>query len=455
MGASSPAVVQVLTVLVLLVGSQVKAENVLAADEEVVNATRVLVENIDAAECALESLKSEMPSTDYLKLGAQGLIEFVSNFTAKFSPVFKDFEEKDLEMIQKSLIEAIRYLNGYEVVNSIALLQNIDYNLFNHNQFRSINSDLRVASIGLSEALFDQRDVIPALDDLQASTDKLVENVARISEAIQKGEAWTMETTARAMAAQRAFNESIDTYLNTSATQLEDITESLGSLRTYEEELYQKMKEKIPQLPKSTANYFIALKKSIENLIRKSAINFENMRLYKHREIEQWKVRSSMSAPISYMTQIAVQVSVDPMLANDCTEGYIDTLLAFPNFTMSHAINCLAEQTANEQKTFDIVSNVIDSYAINAINASYAAFDICFRYSPKKLNYCLDLNGYENTWANARILTASLEIESFINSEIQNNFNSCIAQIGYFLNYHNLQEMCFYNKKRNRPRGRW
>lgn len=64
-------------------------------------------------------------------------------------------------------------------------------------------------------------------------------------------------------------------------------------------------------------------------------------------------------------------------------------------------------------------------------------------------------NGYENTWANGRIYTAAKQIESLIDGEIQNNFNSCIAQIGYFLNYHNLQEMCFYNKKRNRPRGRW
>ncbi|XP_058454033.1 uncharacterized protein LOC131432020 [Malaya genurostris] len=449
------SVAQVLIVLVAAVFGKVSADNVLADDEEVVNATRTINENIAAAQISLEPLKNEPLSTDYLKLGSQGLQEYMSNLTAKLAPVFKDFEQNDLELVQHSLIEAIRYLNGYDVVNSISLLQNVDYNLFNHNQFRSINSDLRIGSIALSEALFNQRDVSPSLDDLLATTDKLVENVVRLSDIVQRGEAWSMETNSRAMAAQRAFNESIDNYLNASAVKLEDLTESLTALRTYEEELYQKMKERIPLFPKSTANYFIALKKSLENLIQRTIINFENMRLYKHRDIEQWKIRSSISAPIAYMTQIAVQVSADLMLANDCTEAYIEKLLAFPNFTMTHVHGCLAEQISNEEKTFDIIANVIDTYVASAINASYGAFDICFRYAPKKLNYCLDLNGYENTWANARILTASRQIESFIDSEIQNNFNTCIAQMGYFLNYHNLQEMCFYNKKRNRPRGRW
>ncbi|XP_058814302.1 uncharacterized protein LOC131678282 [Topomyia yanbarensis] len=450
------SVVPVLVVLVVaIIFGKVNADNVLADDEEIVNATRTIIDSISTANVAMEPLKNEPPSTDYMKLGTQGLLEYVSNLTAKFTPVFKDFEQNDLEVVQQSLIEAIRYLNGYDVVNSISLLQNVDYNLFNHNQFRSINNDLRIASIALSEALFNQRDTIPSLDDLLATTDKLVENVVRLSDTIQKGEAWTLETTSRAMAAQRGFNESIDNYLNASATRIEDTTEALSNLRTYEEELYQKMKDKIPLFPKSTVNYFIALKKSLENLIQKVLINFENMRLYKHRDIEQWKIRSSISAPIAYMTQIAVQVSADPMLANDCTEAYIEKLLAFPNFTMTHVNGCLREQMSNEENTFDTISNVIDNYVVSAINASYTAFDICFQYAPKKLSYCLDLNGYENTWANARILTASRQIESFIDSEIQNNFNTCIAQIGYFLNYHNLQEMCFYNKKRNRPRGRW
>nr|XP_019540835.2 uncharacterized protein LOC109411714 [Aedes albopictus] len=431
------------------------ADNPLAKDEEVVNATTVILENISSAQAAIEPLKSDAPTTDYLKLGAQGLVEYVSNLTSKFTPVFEKFEENDLQLIQQNLIEAIRYLNGYDVVNSITLLQNVDYNLYNHNQFRSINSDMRIAAISLSEAMFDQRDVTPALDDLVATSDKLVEHVSRVSDAIQKGEAWTLETTNRAMAAQRSFNESIDNYLNASATLIEDVTESLNNLRTYEEELYQKMKEKIQMFPKSTINYFIALKKSLENMIQKVMLNFENLRLYKHREIEQWKTRSFISAPMSYMTQVTVQVSADPMLSNDCTEGYIEKLLAFPNFTMTHVNACLLDQSANEEKTFETVNSVIENFAVSAINASYAAYDICFRYAPKKVAYCLDLNGFENTWANGRIFMASKQIESFIDSEIQSSFNTCIAQIGYFLNYHNLQEMCFYNKKRNRPRGRW
>lgn len=382
-----------LLAVVLVVGlfGPTLAINPLAKDEEVVNATSSIFENVQAAQASTESLKNDMPSSDYLRFGAQGLLEYVSNVSTKFTPVFENFDQKDLDQIQQSLIEAIRYLNGYEVVNSISLLQNVDYNLYNHNQFRSINSDLRIASIGLSEALFDQRDVSSALDDLLASTDKLTEHVGRVSDAIQRGEAWTAETTARATAAQRAFNESIDNYLNGSLTQIDDLSESLTNLRTYEEELYQKMKDKIPMFPKSTVNYFITLKKSLENLIQKVLINFENMRLYKHREIEQWKVRSSINAPISYMTQVAVQVSADPMLANDCTEAYIEKLLAFPNFTVSHVNGCLTDQTSNEEKTFDVITNVIDNYVAGAINASYAAFDICFRYAPKKLNYCLEL----------------------------------------------------------------
>ncbi|XP_062549267.1 uncharacterized protein LOC134213864 [Armigeres subalbatus] len=431
------------------------ADNYLAKDEEVVNATSSIMDNIASAQASLESFKSDMPTTDYLKLGAQGLMEYVSNLTSKFTPVFEMFEDNDLQLVQQNLIEAIRYLNGYEVVNSITLLQHVDYNLYNHNQFRSINSDMRIASISLSEAMFDQRDVTPAMDDLLATSDKLVENVIRVSDAIQKGEAWTLETTSRAMAAQHSFNESIDNYLNVSATLIEDTTESLNNLRTYEEELYQKMKEKIPMFPKSTINYFIALKKSLENMIQKVILNFDNLRLYKHREIEQWKTRSFISAPMSYMTQVTTQVAADPMLANDCTDSYIEKLLAFPNFTMTHVNACLLDQAANEEKTFEAVNSVIENFAVSAINASYAAFDICFRYAPKKVTYCLDLNGFENTWANGRIFMASKQIESLIDSEIQSNFNTCIAQIGYFLNYHNLQEMCFYNKKRNRPRGRW
>ncbi|XP_065095283.1 uncharacterized protein LOC135717225 [Ochlerotatus camptorhynchus] len=449
------SVAKLLWLLVVLFFGSAKADNPLAKDEEVVNATTAILENIASAQASIEPLKSDMPTTDYLKLGSQGLLEYVSNLTSKFTPVFEKFEENDLELIQQNLIEAIRYLNGYELVNSISLLQNVDYNLYNHNQFRSINSDMRIASIGLSEAMFGQRDVTPALDDLLATTDKLVEHVSRVSDAIQKGEAWTAETTNRAMAAQRGFNESIDNYLNASATLIEDVTESLNNLRTYEEELYQKMKEKITMFPKSTISYFIALKKSLENMIQKVMLNFENLRLYKHREIEQWKTRSFFSAPMAYMTQVTVQVSADPMLSNDCTEAYIEKLLAFPNFTMTHVTSCLVDQATNEEKSFETVNTMIENYAVSAINASYAAFDICFRYAPKKIAYCLDLNGYENTWANGRILMASKQIETLIDSEIQSNFNTCIAQIGYFLNYHNLQEMCFYNKKRNRPRGRW
>ncbi|XP_055588645.1 uncharacterized protein LOC129740987 [Uranotaenia lowii] len=451
----SVSVVHLLLLLGALLGGISAQKNPLAADEDVVNATSTIAENVSELQGSIETLKNNFPTTDYLKMGTQGFLDYVSNVSSKFIPVFENFDQNNPEKVQQKLIEAIRYLNGYEVINSITLMQNLDYNLYNHNQFRSINSDLRISSIAFSEAMFDQRDVGPALDDLQATTDKLLENVVRLTKLIQRGEAWTMETSSRASAAQQSFNESIDNYVNSSSTMILDVTDTLNNLRSFEEELYQKMKERIQLLPKSTVNYMIALKKTLENMIQKVSMSFENLRLYKHREIEHWKLRSFFTAPISYMTQVAVQVSADPMLSTDCTEAYIEKLLAFPNFTISHVNSCLADQIANEEKTFELVSSVIENYVATAINASYAAFDICYRYAPKKLNYCLELNGFENTWANGRILSASRQIETFVDSEIQSNFNTCIAQIGYFLNYHNLQEMCFYNKKRFRPRGRW
>uniref|UniRef100_A0A182RGF6 Secreted protein n=1 Tax=Anopheles funestus TaxID=62324 RepID=A0A182RGF6_ANOFN len=433
------------------------SNNPLADDEEVTNTTMRIVDNVSNARAAIERFKMSVPTVDYLQLASTGLQEYVTNVTSRFDATFKDFTTRELESVQHALIEVIRYLNGYDSVNSISMLQNLDYSMYNHNLMRSINSDLRIASISLSEALFDQRDVSVAVDDIFAATDKLQENVLRLADVIEKGEAWTVETNARALAAQQAFNESIDTYLNGSLTVVEDIVTALDDLRTYEEDMYRRLKEKIPTatFPKSTTNYFIALKKALENTIQKIRINFENLKLYKHRDIEQWKSRGSITAPIGYMTQVAVQVASDPMLANDCTESYIEKILAFPNFTIAHVNGCLAEQTANEEKTFAIISQVLDTYVVGAINASYSAFDICFRYAPRKLNYCLELNGYENNWANGRIYNAAKQVESFVDSEIQHNFNACVAQNGYFLNYHNIQEMCIYSKKRTRYRNRW
>uniref|UniRef100_A0AAG5D851 Uncharacterized protein n=1 Tax=Anopheles atroparvus TaxID=41427 RepID=A0AAG5D851_ANOAO len=427
----------------------------LADDEEVANATVGIVENVATAQAAMERFKSNMPTMDYLQLATVGLQEYVSNLTSRMEATFAEFTTKELEPVQRALIETIRYLNGYDSVNSISMLQNLDYSMYNHNLMRSINSDLRIASISLSEALFAQRDVSPAVDDVFAATDKLQENVLRLADVIEKGEAWTVETTARAQAAQQGFNESIDLYLNTSLAQIEDVVTALDDLRGFEEEMYRKLKEKIATLPKSTTNYFIALKKALENTIQKIRINFENLKVYKHRDIEQWKQRGSIVAPIGYMTQVAVQVASDPMLANDCTESYIEKILAFPNFTLAHVNSCLAEQSANEERTFALISQVLDTYLVGAINASYGAFDICFRYAPKKLNHCLELNGYENNWANGRVYSAAKLVESLVDGEIQNTFNNCVAQNGYFLNYHNIQEMCIYSKKRTRYRNRW
>ncbi|XP_058060032.1 uncharacterized protein LOC131210757 [Anopheles bellator] len=429
--------------------------NPLGDDEEVANVTMGIVENVATARAAIERFRSAVPSVDYLQLATVGLTEYVGNLTGRFEATFKEFTTRELESVQHALIETIRYLNGYDSVNSIAMLQNLDYSMYNHNLLRSINSDLRIASISLSEALFDQRDVSPAVDDVFAATDKLQENVLRLVDVIEKGEAWTVETMARAEAAQRGFNESIDAYVNGSLTQIEELVAGLDELRSYEEDAYRRLKEKIATLPKSTTGYFVALKKAIENTIQKVRINFENLKLYKHRDIEQWKTRGSIVAPIGYMTQVAVQVASDPMLANDCTESYIEKILAFPNFTLAHVNNCLAEQSAYEEKTFAIVSQVLDTYVIGAINASYAAYDICFRYVPRKQSFCLELNGYENSWANGRIYNAAKQVESFVDGEIQNSFNNCVAQNGYFLNYHNIQEMCIYSKKRTRFRNRW
>ncbi|XP_040170083.1 uncharacterized protein LOC120904268 [Anopheles arabiensis] len=432
------------------------SSNPLADDEEVANATMGIVESVSTARAAMERFKQSVPSVDYLQLATAGLQEYVANVTGRFEATFKDFTTRELESVQHALIETIRYLNGYESVNSISMLQNLDYSMYNHNLLRSINSDLRIASISLSEALYEQRDVSVAVDDIFAATDKLQENVLRLADVIEKGEAWTVETNARALAAQQGFNESIDQYLNGSLTQVEDIVTALDDLRTYEEDMYRRFKEKISiTFPKSTTNYFIALKKALENTIQKIRINFENLKLYKHRDIEQWQSRGSITAPIGYMTQVAVQVASDPMLSNDCTESYIDKVLTFPNFTLAHVNGCLAEQTASEKKTFAIIAQLLDTYVVGAINASYGAFDICFRYAPRKLNQCLELNGYENNWANGRIYNAAKQVESLVDSEIQHNFNACVAQNGYFLNYHNIQEMCIYSKKRTRYRNRW
>uniref|UniRef100_A0A182P378 Protein TsetseEP domain-containing protein n=1 Tax=Anopheles epiroticus TaxID=199890 RepID=A0A182P378_9DIPT len=449
-------------VMVLLSGhalssvSGASSSNPLADDEEVTNTTMGIVENVSAARAAIERFKTSVPTVDYLQLATAGLQEYVSNVTSRFEATFKDFATRELESVQHALIETIRYLNGYDSVNSISMLQNLDYSMYNHNLLRSINSDLRIASISLSEALFDQRDVSVAVDDIFAATDKLQQNVIRLADVIEKGEAWTVETNARAMAAQQAFNESIDQYLNGSLSQIEDIVTALDDLRTYEEDAYRRLKDKIPAtFPKSTTSYFIALKKALENTIQKVRINLENLKLYKHRDIEQWKSRGSIAAPIGYMTQVAVQVASDPMLSNDCTESYIEKILAFPNITIAHVNGCLGEQTASEEKTFAIIAQVLDTYVVGAINASYGAFDICFRYAPRKQNQCLELNGYENNWANGRIYNAAKQVESFVDSEMQHNFNACVAQNGYFLNYHNIQEMCIYSKKRTRYRNRW
>ncbi|ETN66812.1 hypothetical protein AND_001395 [Anopheles darlingi] len=444
----------------LLVSGAATQTNPLADDEEVANATMGLLENVATAQAALERFKADgaAPSIDYLQLATAGLMEYVGNLTARFDATFKDFTNRDLEPIQHALIETIRYLNGYDSVNSISMLQNLDYSMYNHNLLRSINSDLRIGSIGLSEALFNQRDVSVAVDDVYAATDKLQENVLRLADVIEKGSAWTLETMARAQAAQAGFNESIEAYINGSLTVLDELAgDRLDELRSFEEDLYRRFKERIntTPLPKSTTAYFIALKKAIENTIQKIRINFENLKLYKHRDIEQWKTRGSIVAPISYMTQVTVQVASDPMLANDCTESYIEKILAFPNITLAHVNGCLAEQGASEEKTFAIVSQVLDTYIVGAINASYAAFDICFRYAPRKINNCLELNGYENSWANGRIYAAAKQIETLVDSEIQHGFNNCVAQNGYFLNYHNIQEMCIYSKKRTRYRNRW
>lgn len=51
--------------------------------------------------------------------------------------------------------------------------------------------------------------------------------------------------------------------------------------------------------------------------------------------------------------------------------------------------------------------------------------------------------------------SAAKLVESLVDGEIQNTFNNCVAQNGYFLNYHNIQEMCIYSKKRTRYRNRW
>uniref|UniRef100_A0A182QDR3 Protein TsetseEP domain-containing protein n=1 Tax=Anopheles farauti TaxID=69004 RepID=A0A182QDR3_9DIPT len=440
----------------LSVVSGASSSNPLADDEEVTNTTMGIVENVSAARAAAERLKMAVPTVDYLQLASTGLLEYVSNVTGRLEATFKEFTTRDLESVQHTLIEAIRYLNGYDSVNSISMLQNLDYSMYNHNLLRSINSDLRIASISLSEALFDQRDVSVAVDDVFAATDKLQENVIRLVDVIEKGEAWTVETNARALAAQQGFNESIDAYLNSSLAQIEDIVTALDDLRGFEEDMYRRLKDKIPTtFPKQTTAYFIALKKALENTIQKIRINFENLKLYKHRDIEQWKSRGSIAAPMGYMTQVAVQVASDPMLSNDCTESYIEKILAFPNFTLAHVNGCLAEQTSNEEKTFAIISQLLDTFVVGAINASYGAFDICFRYVPRKINYCLELNGYENNWANGRIYNAAKQVETFVDSEIQNNFNTCVAQNGYFLNYHNIQEMCIYSKKRTRYRTRW
>uniref|UniRef100_A0A182KCY9 Protein TsetseEP domain-containing protein n=1 Tax=Anopheles christyi TaxID=43041 RepID=A0A182KCY9_9DIPT len=432
------------------------SSNPLADDEEVTNTTMGIVENVSTARTAVERFKLNAPTVDYLQLATAGLQEYVSNVTSRFEATFADFTTRELESVQHALIETIRYLNGYDSVNSISMLQNLDYSMYNHNLMRSINSDLRIASISISEALFDQRDVSVAVDDIFAATDKLQENVIRLADVIEKGEAWTVETNARALAAQQGFNESIDLYLNGSLSQIEDVVTTLDDLRTYEEDMYRRFKDKVPNtFPKSTTNYFIALKKALENTIQKVRINFENLKLYKHRDIEQWKSRGSITAPIGYMTQVAVQVASDPMLSNDCTESYVEKILAFPNFTLAHVNGCIAEQTANEEKTFAIIAQVLDTYVVGAINASYGAFDICFRYAPRKLNQCLELNGYENNWANGRIYNAAKQVESFVDSEIKHNFNACVAQNGYFLNYHNIQEMCIYSKKRTRYRNRF
>uniref|UniRef100_A0A2M4BLR9 Putative secreted protein n=1 Tax=Anopheles marajoara TaxID=58244 RepID=A0A2M4BLR9_9DIPT len=466
--SSTPLVVAALAVTLMTValGDNLLASgakiNPLADDDEVANATLGILENVATAQAALERFKADgatgTPSVDYLQLATAGLMEYVGNLTARFDATFKDFSNRDLEPIQHALIETIRYLNGYDSVNSISMLQNLDYSMYNHNLLRSINSDLRIGSISLSEALFNQRDVSVAVDDVYAATDKLQENVLRLADVIEKGDAWTLETMARAQAAQAGFNESIDAYINGSLTQLDELAgDRLDELRSFEEDLYRRFKERIntAPLPKSTTAYFVALKKAIENTIQKVRINFENLKLYKHRDIEQWKTRGSIVAPISYMTQVTVQVASDPMLANDCTESYIEKILAFPNLTLAHVNGCLAEQGASEEKTFAIVSQVLDTYIVGAVNASYAAFDICFRYAPRKLNNCLELNGYENSWANGRIYAAAKQIETLVDSEIQHGFNNCVAQNGYFLNYHNIQEMCIYSKKRTRYRNRW